>query len=261
MHDTTRIKRARLGLLLCVALLLSACASTSGRDDAAEENSARKAAELNTQLGREYMSRGQYEIAMEKLKKAVASDEDFAPAHTMLAVLYETLGEFDDAGRHYREAVRSAPDNGDVNNNYGAFLCRTGQGAGADPYFERALEDPFYRTPAVAMANAGGCALGRGDEAAAETFLRKSLAYDNNFPDALLSMAALSYERDDFLRARAFLQRYESAGPMTAESLYLGFRIERQLSNERQTQRYRSELLQRFPDAPETAETQGQARG
>ena len=39
------------------------------------------------------MDRGQYEIALEKLKKAVAYDKTYAPAHTMLGVLYETIGE------------------------------------------------------------------------------------------------------------------------------------------------------------------------
>lgn len=249
-------KRKKSSVIMLLALaLLAGCSSTS--DNArSEENSARKAAELNTQLGREYMSRGQYEIAMEKLKKAVASDPDFAPAHTMSAVLYETIGETEDAGIHFKEAVRADPDNGDVNNNYGSFLCRTGEGNRAGPYFETALEDPFYQTPALAMANAGSCALNMGELGKAEEYLRKSLAYDNTFPDALLSLAALSYEREDFLRARAFLQRYEGTGPMTAESLLLGYRVENRLNNPREAVRYRNELIQKFPGTPESAEAQ-----
>lgn len=240
-------------------LLLGGCASTPNDDD--NDSSARRAAELNTQLGREYMSRGQYEIALEKLKKAVASDDDFAPAHTMLAVLYETLGETDNARRHYEKALRAAPESGDVNNNYGSFLCRNGDARGADRYFETALKDPFYRTPAVAMANAGSCALGRGDMDKAETYLRQSLAYDPDFPDALLALAGLNYEKGDYFRARAFLQRYESAGAMNPESLLLGFRVESRLNNAQQAARYRNELLQKFPASPETAEVQGMNSG
>ncbi len=256
-----RRTRRQLTLLpgLLAAALLAACASTP--EDSGSRSSARKAAELNTQMGREYMARGQYEIALEKLKKAVAAEPDFAPAHTMLGVLYETIGEDENAGKHFREALRADPDNGDVNNNYGSFLCRNGEGRKADRYFEAALEDPFYRTPAVAMANAGACALQRGDMDKAEGYLRQSLTYDPHFPDALLSLAELSYERADYLRARAFLQRYEAGGEMTAASLLLGYRVESGLNNIEQAGRYRNELIQKFPAAAETAEAQGNTSG
>ncbi len=61
------------------------------------------------------MDRGQYEIALEKLKKAIAYDKTYAPAYTMLGMLYEALGETEDAGVEYKRAVQYAPKNGDVN--------------------------------------------------------------------------------------------------------------------------------------------------
>jgi type IV pilus assembly protein PilF len=253
----TRLAIVPTFALLLLSGLLVACASNPRPDDGETSGSARRAAELNTQLGQEYMARGQYEVALEKLKKAVASDDNYAPAHTMLAVLYESLGETDNAGRHFEAAVRADPSDGDVNNNYGAFLCRSGKPRGVDRYFETALQDPFYQTPEVAMANAGACALQRGDEEQGEKYLRQSLAYDPQFPDALLALAGLSYERSDLLRARAFLQRYDIAGEMTPQSLLLGYRIETDLNNLEQASRYRTELIQNFPAAPETAETQG----
>ncbi len=253
-------KVRNLVMAALMSVLVAGCAS-SPSDDGAADNDRRRAAELNTQLGREYMTRGQYEIAMEKLKKAVESDNDFAPAHTMLAVLYETLGEDENAGKHFEAAVRADPNSGGANNNYGAFLCRSGKPERADRYFLAALDDPFYQTPAVAMANAGACAIQRGDLDKAETYLRQSLAYDPNFPDALFSLALLNYEQGDLLRARAFLQRFDGAAEMTAESLLLGYRIETGLDNPEDAMRYRSELIQQFPGAPEALEVQGRATG
>ncbi len=239
---------------MALSLLLAGCFTSANRDS--EEKAALKAAEVNTQLGIEYMSRGQYEIALEKLKKAVSSDHDYAPGYTMLGVLYETLGEMDNAGENYREALRIDPSNGDINNNYGAFLCRVGRGNESDRYFEAALEDPFYRTPAVAMANAGECALERNNLGLAENYLRRSLGYNANFPEALLSMSELMFERQDFLRARAFMQRYETVAVMSAKSLLLGYRIEKNLNNENQARNYRDELMQRFPATQEAREAQ-----
>lgn len=230
--------------ILLTVIFLAACATTSTDK---EDKAARKAAETNTALGRGYMDRGQYEIALEKLKRAVAYDKTYAPAHTLLGVLYETIGETEEAGREYKLAAHYAPKNGEVNNNYGAYLCATGKQNEAEKYFLRAVDDPFYPTPAIALSNAGSCALALGDLDKAETFLRQSLDYDNKLGASLLSMAEVSYRKGSFLTARAFLQRYEATGDMDEESLYLGYRIESRLGDEESAERYRIELLERFP--------------
>lgn len=242
-----------------LAFLLTACASGGSRDDS-DDDPGRHAAEVNTKLGQAYMARGQYEIALDKLKKAVREDNSYAPAHTVLAVLYERIGETDLAEKHYHEAVEVDPNDGDVNNNYGAFLCRTDKSAQADPYFRKALEDPFYSTPAVAMANAGSCALERGETEMAETYLRQSLGFDAEFPDALLTMAGLKYQTADYFSARGFLQRYESVGPMTPESLMTGYQIETRMNNPTDARQYGNRLLDLFPDSAQAGEIRDSRR-
>jgi type IV pilus assembly protein PilF len=241
-------------LALALLWLLGGCTGKSSESREEKQRQARKVAEVNTQLGREYMSRGQYEIALDKLKKAVKADDDYAPAHTMMAVLYETIGENEDAAEHYLAAYKAAPNNGDVNNNYGAFLCRNGEGRKALRYFDQALEDPFYRTPAVAMSNAGSCALDLGDEQGAEDRLRRALEFDPDFADALYSMAALKAGAGDYLRARAFLQRYEATGALSAQGLLLGFEVEEALGNGQGATAYRKRLLKSFPNSAEAKE-------
>lgn len=231
--------------IVCLALVLSACASGPKKSDA----ELRRAAETNTALGRQYMDRGEYEIALEKLKRAAAYDKSYAPAHTMLGVLYETIGQTDEAGEEYRKAVQYDPKNGDVNNNYGAYLCGTGKRKEAQAYFLAAVKDPFYETPAVALSNAGSCALADGDLDKAESFLRESLEYDDKLGAALLPMADVSYQKGAYLRARAFLQRFEAVSPMTQESLSLGYNIETQLGDQASAERYRVELQDRYPGA------------
>ena len=231
--------------LIALILLISACSTSPQKDEAG----GRKAAETNTALGRSYMDRQQYEIALEKLKRAIAHDPTYAPAHTLLGVLYESIGENELAGKEFKLGVKYDPTDGMVNNNYGAFLCRNGKERDADPYFQAAINDPFYATPGVAYANAGSCALAADDLDKAEPYLRKSLEYDDKSPDTLLAMAEVSYRKSSFLRARAFLQRYEAVGPETEESLSLGFRIESSLGDQASAERYRQELATRFPDA------------
>ena len=78
----------QLLMLLTVLVLVSACASNQ-TEDPDEKSQNRKSAESNTSLGLEYMNRGQYELALGKLKKAVKADPGYAPAQTVLAVLYD----------------------------------------------------------------------------------------------------------------------------------------------------------------------------
>jgi type IV pilus assembly protein PilF len=81
----------------------------------------------------------------------------------------------------------------------------------------------------------------------AEKFLRQSLDYDNRLPAALLPMANVSYQQGSFLRARAFLQRYQAVGEMNEESLYLGYQIESELGDEGAAEKYRIKLLEQYP--------------
>lgn len=250
------MKKPRIPMLLGTLLILAGCAASQSKPDSAA-SVVRNAAEVNTSLGREYMSRGQYEVALEKLRKAVSADPKYAPAHTMLAVLYEQISETELAERHYRKAVNIQPSNGDVNNNYGAFLCKQGKNASAQKHFATALDDPFYRTPQVAYANAGACELQEGNLDKAEGFLRKSLEFDAEFPEALLPMASISFKKGEFLRARAFLQRYEETGPASAESMLLGYHIETRLNDPEAAREYASRLQRQYPDAVQAEEVRG----
>ena len=244
--------------VLVLVLFLAACSSVDKKEE--EQGKNRKVAETNTVLGQEYMQRGQYEVAMEKLKRAVAQDHTYAPAHTVLAVLYETLGEMDLAETQYREALKYDPNDGDTNNNYGAFMCRIGKYKGTDQYFLKAVKDPFYKTPAIAYANAGKCSLGQGDLDKAEQYLRQSLEYNKQLPSALLPMAEISYQQGNYMGARAFLQRYDSVGTMNEESLLLGYRIESSLGDAESANRYRTQLLQHYPRSSQAKQVSGQEK-
>jgi len=238
---------------LLAAVFISGCASQQSTDPDQESNR-RKAAEANTSLGLEYMNRGQYEIALGKLKKAVREDSSYAPAHTVLAVLYERIGEMKLAGQHYKKAYEADPDDGDVNNNYGVYLCQTNKQKQAMTHFLNALDDPFYSSPSVALTNAGSCAMRQGNMVTADDYLRRALKIEPDFPDALLNMAKLNFEEKNYLTARAFLQRYEAATRHTAESLLLGYRIEMAAGDSKTADKYKRMLESNFPESSQTAE-------
>jgi len=242
--------KMRLLVLFPVFIIISGCASSQSHD----ESSNRKAAESNTSLGLRYMERGQHEVAFSKLKKALSEDPDYAPAHTVMAILYERIGEMELAGEHYLAAYKADPENGDVNNNYAVYLCQRGKESKAINHFNKALDDPFYSSPPVALTNAGSCALGQGQLATANEYLRRALKIAPDFPDALIIMARLSYQQQNLLSARAFLQRYEAVARHQPDSLLLAYKIETASNNSEVATKYMLSLETNFPESDQTAE-------
>ena len=212
-----------------------------------------KLAEVNSELGMQYMQKGDYEIALEKFERALDADPRYVDALNGLGLLRARLGQNDKAEANFRRAIAIAPDNSSALNNYGQFLCLQGRHAEGQKQFLKAVENPLYKLPAVAYSNAGTCARAAGDPQTAETHFRSALALDDRLPPALLQMAELSFELERHLQARGYLQRFEDAARRhTARTLWLGIRIERALGDRDAEASYALQLEKNFPDAKET---------
>lgn len=238
-----------VGGLLALGLVLSLAGCASDAPPRKKVDSeAQDAAALQVQLGRGYMEQGDLETAMERLQRALQLDPRSVDANTMLGALNERIRRPTKAEAHYRQAVRLAPDNGEVNNNLGAFLCGSGRYQEADGYFLKALDDPFYRSVTAAMVNAGACALKAGDETKAEAYLRQVLEAQPSNVVALYELARMSYRRNDGLRARAFLQRLEASAPDDPSVLDLAQRIETRFGDADAARRHALRLQNEYPD-------------
>jgi len=235
-------------LAVFLALALAGCASTQRM---APKEEPEKRARLNTQLAFEYLKDGKYRIAVEKLDKALDADRNYVDAHIAGGVIYSRLGEWDKAEDHYRRALSLDDENITALNNYGLFLCSRGRNAEGIEQFERALEMPLNTNPVVTLNNAGQCAFEDARLALAEEYLRKALQIDPRLARALLTMGKLSFEYDRDLSARAYLQRFHAASRETAESLWLGVRVEWSLGDREAAARYATRLREKFPDSIE----------
>jgi type IV pilus assembly protein PilF len=236
--------------------LLAGCASTgTGGSGSSELPRARKvdreaqdSAALQVKLGQGYLTEGELETARDKLKRALELDPNSVDAHTLMAVLSERINRPKAAEQFYRKAAELKPEDGSVNNNYGAFLCGSGRFEEAEPYFQKAFDDPFYRTPAVAYTNAGMCALKANRVDRAESYLRQAIELQPRNAVALFELSRLHLAKNDLMRARAFLQRYEAAREVAdPEALNLGAVIEERAGNPVAASEYRQRLSTEFP--------------
>ncbi len=134
---------AALGLLVAACVLVetrSARYSPPKSDSTVTETKDEKttdAARVHVELGQSYMEQGKLDFAMENLNKALDRDPNYVDAHTVIGVLYERIGNRKAAEEHYAKAAQLAPKSGDVNNNYGQFLCAARQICAGAAIFHR----------------------------------------------------------------------------------------------------------------------------
>ncbi len=244
-------------VILCLLLPLAGCITTHTNSGSlgkplpqeTKADQAKDAARVHTELGQHYLAQGDLQTALAKLELALQFDPKYAPAHTVIAVIYERIGKRDQAEMHYRKAVELDPAKGAWDNNLGQFLCSVGKYAEGETYFRKAVTDPFYTTPGVALTNAGVCQLRAGDKVRAEADFRDAIARNSKDGEALFQLADLLYQGKDAFRARAFLQRFDALGQPTAASLKLGHDIETSMGNPEGARNYSKRLRSQFPDS------------
>lgn len=198
--------------------------------------------------GEQALHAGRYADAASEARQAMKVDGRDADAHTLLALALESQGEDRDAGKHYARAAELKPSGATLNNN-GAWLCRNGRAAESITWFDRALADRSYASPASALANAGACADAGGQPGRAERDLRAALALDPVNAVGLEALARHLHGRGEYFEARAFSQRRLDAGPASPAALQLASQIEEKLGDKVAAARYVQRLRTEFPHA------------
>lgn len=210
-------------------------------------------AKIHTELAAAYFQAGNPKAALEETGIALAADPENVQAYSVQGLVHAQLKENAKAEADFQKALRIAPRNPDVNNNYGWFLCETGQPRQSIQYFLNALKDPLYETPDVAYANAGSCALKAGDLDGAQEYLLQSLRLARTpAPTTRYQLANLFYLRGNLDEAKFYLNdAIKAMEPPSAEALWLGVRLERKLGNKAGEGSYASQLRSRYPTSKE----------
>ncbi len=229
--------------VLASALLLTACSTTGVKS--------KEASNYNSDLGIRYLQKGHLNLANEKLLKALEQDPNSAQSNHYYAILQQKLGNNEKARRHFIKSINLKPKDPEIRNNYGSFLCDTGQPQTAIKQFTAAFSDPLYSTPEFAYTNAGICLRKTNNDAQAETYFRQALKKKTAFPSALLEMAKLYSDRRNYPRAQAFMLRYESVGQSSPEALDLCNKINTKMGDYAKASSCKAALLRLFPASKE----------
>jgi len=237
--------------------LMTGCVSTTTGSVTEPERNNKEAADLNYQLGARYYQQGSFNLALDRLLLATKYDPKMGKAYSALALTYEALDNHRLAKEAYENAARAEPRNFDIQNTYAVYLCRQQDYDQAQKNFDKAGSHPENDDAEVTLTNAGVCMGQKPDLAAAERYFRLALDHKQNYGEALLQLCLLKFQQEDYLSARAFLQRYISSAIPTAGVLYLGSMIEDKLGNDRGKTEYEDQLIREFPTSPEARKVLG----
>jgi len=247
---------ALAALFVSVAATLVACQSGPKTKPGARTDERAKVAGLNTQLGIEYMKDGDNELALKKLEKALEIDPNFVDAHNAMGLLRTRLRQYDQAEQSFKSALRADPGNSMALNNYGQFLCQQKRYDEGQTRFTDAVKNPLYRTPEIALTNAGLCAMQANDPSRAEDHFRAALEKNPMVAPALLQMARIHYDRGSFTDAEGYYKRYLEIAPQTPRSLAFGIRLANALGDTDKAASYGISLRNKFPDSREAGQLQ-----
>lgn len=251
---TTRLK-AQLAILLAAMALLTGCATTRGTQDelptSSDQTDNQKRARIRLQLGISYYEQRQYPTALDEIKQALLADPGLADAYSVRALVYMDMGETRLAEENFQRAMQLSPNNPELSNNYGWFLCQNGRPKESLQYFEAALKNRSYQSPAKALNNAGACSLKLKESVSAERYFVRAFQLDPGNPAVNANLAKVYFERHDYDRAHFYINRVIKADVMTADALWLAIRIEHKLGDRAAELGLVTQLRKRYPESPE----------
>jgi type IV pilus assembly protein PilF len=211
----------------------------------------RNRAKLRTELASLYFSNGNLAVALEELRNAVSADSSYAPAYGMYGLVYMQMNDNARAEENFERALRLAPNDADINHNYGWFLCQTKREEKSIEYFLQALRNPLYGTPWRSYSAAGMCTLRLKRTKDAEAFFERALKSEPDEPAALLYLGQIRYQQGNIGEARKLVARHNKLVNPSPESLWLAVRIERKLGDRMTEQSFANQLRRRYPSSPE----------
>ena len=255
------MNRPLLSLLLAVALACAGCASKSPAPPHSpppdtspirtQEATPQQRAAIRTELAAGYYERGQMDVALEELGAAKSLDPSYPKLYNIYGLVYAMLGDRAKAEESFRQAIALAPDDSDIRENWGAYLCATGRAREAMPEFEQVLRDPLYKSPEIALINAGKCSIALGQTKNADEFFRRALTASPGNATAAYNLALLAYRESRVGEARAWMRPVMQQAAPPPEALFLGMCIERKQGDREAERSYESQLRNRWPDSPE----------
>jgi len=253
---------------VAVAFLLAGCVNTRTTTTSLADTSSGKGAEIVTEsdetnrqrrarlrmeLASGYFEHGQTTVALDEIKQALVADPNYADAYNLRGLVYMRLEDAGLAEDSFRRAIAIAPRDPNIRHNYGWLLCQQNRFGDAAQQFTDALAVPSYNDRAKTLMTQGVCELKAGLRPQAERSLLQAYEIDAGNPVVGFNLASVLAQREEWQRAQFYIRRVNNSPSASAETLWLGIKIERKLNNREAIAQLGGQLQRRFPQSREAS--------
>lgn len=238
-------------VLSAVMVALSACTTTGSLPSQPEKWEPDKRAQAHVDLGLDYLRRRQFKTAREEFDLALSLDPQSDSAYHGKGLLMAQSGYTEDAKKLLAKAVSINASNFLAVNDYGTYLCGNGE-------FQKGIEvlklietRPDNQLAANTQLGLGVCNFEQGNMAEAKQNFRAVLDASPTLHQALQPMAEISFQEQNYLSARAFIERFIASGVLSEKILVLGINTELALGDTEKARQYARELRRSYPTSSE----------
>ena len=218
-----------------------------------DEPQTRKRAANRLKLAVLYFQDGKNSIALDEVKQAVNADPNWFEAYNMRGLIYMRMADYPSADSSFQKALSINPASAEVKHNYGVMLCKQKRTGEALQMFAAAIATPGYTQLSNTWMEQGVCQLNANLKADAELSFTKSYEIDPGNPVSGYNIGSLLFQRGEIVKAQFYLRRINNGEYATADSLWLGVKIERRLGNSDAVAQLGGQLRKRFPQSTQAS--------
>jgi len=206
----TRVLRSIAPIcLMVITVALGGCITTT-ESVFTEDASPSKALERRVALARHYIGEGNWEAAKRNLELATEIDAKNAEVYEAFALVYQSTGEYELAEENFKKAISLDSNFSRCRNNYAAFLFTQERYEEAVKQLNYVVKDTLYSGRPNAFVNLGLCRLKLFDTQGAEEAFVRALAMDKTNQIALLELARIRYEAQDYPTSLKYYDTYRT---------------------------------------------------
>jgi type IV pilus assembly protein PilF len=212
-------------LLIMATLLLPACITDKGRVFTNEANP-QEALKTRVQLARSYIGEQNWEDAKRNLRVAADIDPNSPDVHEAFALVYQSTGEYELAEESFKKAIALKKPFSRARNNYAAFLYSQERYREAEQQLEVVIKDTLYEGRPRAFINLGLCRVRLANLDGAKQAFTRALTMDRTSRIAMIELAHIEFEDGNWARSNYYLENYQAiVRRPSARALWLGVRL------------------------------------
>lgn len=249
--------RSGIGVGLAACVMLGCAVPDAQRTDSASgvvtETELQRLASTRLQLAALHFEQGRAEVALGEVAQALQAYPGYVDALNLRGWIALSMQDYESANSSFLQALALRPDDSETLYNLAWLQCQQKQYAKADESFQSALNGKFSRNQPQARTwvARGMCLQQAGKVEPAWRAFEKAYEIEPGNPLVAYNFAASLFAQGHTERARFYAQRLNAGPRPTAESLWLGIRVERAMGDAVSVRQLADQLHKRFPKSKE----------